>query len=73
MNMKKSLNTYSNGFLGIKSVFGFHHFQPGLNGFFDISDGIFIGFALRKTARQCENLDHVITILVLFDNYMQFH
>ena len=57
----------------IKGLFGFHHFQPSLNSFFDIGNSFFISLPLRKTPWKRRNLCHIISTFVLFNYYMKFH
>src|SRR4030042_758972 len=57
----------------VKRLFRFHYLKPSFNGFFDISNGLFIRLPLRKASRKCRNFSNIVDSLILFDYHMQFH
>ena len=57
----------------IKGAFGFHHFQPSFYSFFDIGNGFFVSFSLRKAAGQRRDFCYIISFLILLNYHMQFH
>jgi len=57
----------------LTNVFGFHHFQPSLDGFRNVCHCLFIRFALRHASRHGRYLYRIVTRFILFNDCMKFH